>query len=403
MYSADLKTALLRWTLILNWSSNNPSLDQMLRIIADEKIPFLKGILEPYAKVGYLPARLINNRALARADCLVTRTRTLCNEQLLENTGVSFIATATIGYEHIDTEYCHKKGIKWANAPGCNASSVNQYVAAALAQYSTEKSFSLQEKKIGIIGVGHIGSLVANTAKQMGLVPLLNDPPREETEGKGEFMPLDLVLSKADIISLHVPLNDQGSHRTWHLANQKFFEKLKKPVLLINTSRGPVADTKALTWALKHGMVSDAILDVWENEPLIPSRLLSDVFIGTPHIAGYSIEGKALGTAMAVRAISKHFGLGLDSWYPERLPGPEERVIKLAFERDPENDINEAILRTYPIALDSTKLKRSPTDFEAQRNNYPVRREFGHYQVDPSGSISQELSMRLRSLGFEIH
>mgnify|MGYP001031071162 CR=1 FL=1 len=373
----------------------------MIKIVADENIPFLRGVFENLADISFLPAGSITNKEIKNADCLIIRTRTKCDRELLEGTRVKFIATTTIGYEHIDTEYCRDNGIKWTNAPGCNANSVNQYVAAALSLYSKEKEYHLRGKKIGIIGVGRVGKLVMETSRQLGMIPLANDPPRERTEGKGFFVNLDLLLSESDIISLHVPLTMKGAYKTYHLADEEFFSKARHSALFINTARGPVMDTGAIAGAIDKGIIKDAIIDVWENEPLLPGSLLKKTFIGTPHIAGYSVDGKARGTAMAVRSVGRFFGLGLEKWHPSALPGKKEKTILLEKEGYTDELIRNAILSTYKIEEDSNRLKRSPGEFEQQRNNYPVRREFGYYQIKTEHPDHQ-LKKRLSALGFRI-
>ncbi len=373
----------------------------MIKIVADENIPFLRGVFEDLADISFLPAGSIINKEIKNADCLIIRTRTKCNRELLEGTRVKFIATTTIGYEHVDTEYCRENGIQWTNAPGCNANSVNQYVAAALSLYSKEKEYHLRGKKIGIIGVGHVGKLVVETSRQLGMVPLLNDPPRERAEGKGAFIDLDLLLSESDIITLHVPLTMKGEDKTFHLADEDFFSKARPSTLFINTARGPVMDTGAITEAIDKGTIEGAMIDVWENEPLLPGSLLKKTFIGTPHIAGYSVDGKARGTALAVRSVGRFFGLGLEKWYPSALPGKKEKKILLEKDGHTDELIRNAILSTYKIEEDSYRLKSSPEEFEQQRNNYPVRREFGYYQIKTE-HLDHQLKKRLSALGFRI-
>ncbi len=373
----------------------------MIKIVADENIPFLRGVFEDLADISFLPAGSIINKEIKNADCLIIRTRTKCDRELLEGTRVKFIATTTIGYEHIDTEYCRNNGIQWTNAPGCNANSVNQYVAAALSLYSKKKKYHLRGKKIGIIGVGHVGKLVLETSRQLGMVPLLNDPPRERTEGKGDFIDLDLLLGESDIISLHVPLTMKGEDKTYHFAGEEFLSKAGPSVLFINTARGPVMDTGAIAEAFDRGIIKDAIVDVWENEPFLSLSLLEQTFIGTPHIAGYSFDGKARGTAMAVRSVGRFFGLGLEKWSPSALPGKKEKTISLEKDGYPDDLIRKAILSTYKIEEDSDRLKSSPHEFEQQRNNYPVRREFGYYQIKTEHPDLQ-LKKRLSALGFRI-
>ena len=215
----------------------------MLRIIADNKIPFLQGALEPYAEVVYMPGSEIEQKHLVKADALLIRTRTKCSEKLLKATAVKFIATATIGFDHIDSAYCESRNIQWTNAPGCNASSVQQYIASLLIHLSRKYEWLLQDKVLGIIGVGHVGSKIEKLAFTIGMKVLLNDPPRERAEGKSNFAALDQVLAESDIVSLHVPLNYKGIDKTFHLASRRFFEKMKQREWFINAARGEVTET----------------------------------------------------------------------------------------------------------------------------------------------------------------
>ena len=278
-----------------------------MKIVADDKIPFLRGALEPYAEVVYLPGREITGDILRNADAMLIRTRTKCDEQLLRNTSVKFIGTATIGYDHIDTGYCEKNNISWTNAPGCNSSSVQQYIASALVTVASDFKFSLKDKTIGIIGVGNVGSKVAKLAKILEMNVLLNDPPRERREGGSEFVNIDNILREADIITVHVPLTMEGMDRTFHLFDRVALEKMKKGSWFLNSSRGEVADTVALKNFLAASKQGGAVIDVWENEPDVDQELLSKVFLATPHIAGYSTDGKANGTAMVVNSLSRFF------------------------------------------------------------------------------------------------
>lgn len=211
-----------------------------MKIVADDKIPFLKGALEPYAEVVYISGKQINREILKDADALLIRTRTKCSENLLEGTAVRFIGTATIGFDHIDTHYCNKNGITWTNAPGCNSTSVQQYIAAALLKLSYECHFNLKDKTLGIIGVGNVGSKVEMFARSIGMNVLLNDPPRARVEGKKNFHSLNTVLAESDIVTVHVPLYVVGEDYTYHLFNEESFRKFKKGAWFINTSRGEV-------------------------------------------------------------------------------------------------------------------------------------------------------------------
>jgi erythronate-4-phosphate dehydrogenase len=354
----------------------------MIRIVADEHIPFLKGSLEPYAEVIYLPGHHITRSVLSDADGLITRTRTRCDAGLLQGTPVRFIASATSGFEHIDTAFCSAHHIAWYHAAGCNSSSVTQYVASALATLSARNHAPLQGLTIGIIGAGHIGTKVASLSEVLGLRVLLNDPPRSRKEGPSPFVSLSRVLDESDIITLHVPLTMTGQDRTFHLINNKACHAMKKTLWLLNTSRGQVIDNEALKEALKAGILQDVVLDVWDNEPDIDQKLMHMAGLATPHIAGYSVDGKANATAMCLEAVSRFFGLTVAPLSPDILPPPEKPVITIDCDgKEPYEILQEAILSSYDIEEDDRHLRHSPSTFEAQRDHYPVRREFHAFTV----------------------
>ena len=373
-----------------------------MKIVIDDKIPYIQGALEPYAEVKYIPGSAIKSHDLKDADCLITRTRTHCNKELLHASKVKFIATATIGYDHIDTDYCKEAGIEWTNAPGCNSESVNQYVSSALAFWSDKNKISLKDLTIGIIGVGNVGSKVARTAEILGLKVLLNDPPRVRKEGQGKFVEIDQILEESNIITLHVPLNREGIDKTLHMAGHEFITRWKKPCLLINTCRGEVVNTKAIRESLKDKILGDCVIDCWENEPGIDLDFLNSSFIGTPHIAGYSRDGKANGTKQSVQAVSRFFNLGLDDWSPENIEKPHFPNILMNGEGLKEEEIlRSAIQSTYDIRHDDQNLKSKPADFEYLRGNYPVRREFRAFTIT-SKNINTHTENKLRELGFTI-
>jgi erythronate-4-phosphate dehydrogenase len=340
-----------------------------MNVIIDKDIPFIKGVLEKVAvDVKYLSYNEINAEIVSDADALIIRTRTKCNKNLLEKSKVKFIATATIGYDHIDTEYCNRNNIKWTNASGCNALSVTQYMSSVFCYLSKKKNIDLRNKTIGIVGVGNVGTRIAKLAQSFGMKVLLNDPPRARNEGKTDFVSLTEIAEKADIISFHPFLHLDGEDKSYHLADEAFFQLLKKRPIIINASRGEVIKTEALKEAMEKNLVSDVVLDCWENEPAIDTELLKKVTIATPHIAGYSTDGKANATMQSVRAASQFFNLGIDNWEPEELP----QGINHNFES--ENDC-DFLLKTYSIEEDMRKLIESPVDFEKLRSTYPVRRE----------------------------
>ena len=372
-----------------------------MKIIVDNKIPYIKGALEPFAEVIYLAGNQTTRKLIRDTDALITRTRTICNRDVLEGSAVKFIATATIGFDHIDTDFCKLAGIEWANAPGCNAESVNQYIASALFSYSIRKGFALKGKTIGIVGVGQVGSRVAKTCETLGMRVLLNDPPRERTQAGSQFVSLETIRAQADIITFHVPLNMEGIDGTYHMVDADFLKGLKKNVLIINTCRGEVFDSKGVREARLKGEVSGLIIDCWENEPGLDLELLNLADFATPHIAGYSKDGKAKGTTMSVRAVSRFFGLGLDGWQPSGVEPPANPFIELNGSKPGEETIlADAILSSYEIEKDDRALRDNPHLFEQLRGDYPVRREFGSHSVI-SRNIEPETLEKLKSLGFK--
>ena len=387
-----------------------------MKAVADDKIPFLKGVLEPYMEVVYLPGSAIRPTDLIDADCLITRTRTLCNRDLLEGTPVRFIASATIGFDHIDTVWCNRAGIRWTNSPGCNSGSVAQYVTAALLEMAERMDFDLHDKTLGIIGVGHVGSKVHRIAELLGMKVLLNDPPRSRTEGPDHFTDLKILLTHSDIITLHVPLNREGPDKTLYLVDQQFLEAMKPGALLINTSRGEVIHEAELMKRLggdqetkrprnqrreardNHRLSSlvtrhlSLVIDVWKDEPHINRELLALAEIATPHIAGYSLDGKLNATRMVVQAVAAEFNLNMDpetilAHHPPRITHHASRVT-----------YHDYIRATYDILADDRRLRESPETFEDQRNHYPERREFSAYIIDPFPE--GETGQLLQSLGF---
>ncbi len=374
-----------------------------MKIIADNKIPFLKGVFEPLGvEMEYCPGNEINAATVKDADALIIRTRTRCNEDLLKGSKVKFIATATIGFDHIDTHYCDKNGIVWKNAPGCNSGSVMQYMASVLTRLAMQQNFSFKTSTLGVVGVGNVGSKVAAMASLLGMNVLLNDPPRARAEGETGFVPLDEIIRKADIITFHVPLNRGGTDNTFHLFDDEFVKKLKAGTTIINASRGEVVSNNVLISAFKQKRIKAAVLDVWENEPDIDTGLLSLVSIATPHIAGYSMDGKANGTAMAVRAVSNFFNLGLANWYPNNIPVPEKTEIEINCSGlSLQQVIGKAIISTYDVLNDNNRLRRSAHTFEHQRNNYPLRREFNTFRVKLHNAAAESVDI-LKRLGFKI-
>ncbi len=373
-----------------------------MKIIADDKIPYLKGVLEPFADISYVKGSEINRDMLADADALLIRTRTRCNESLLKSSRVKFIGTATIGFDHIDTGWCEENGITWKSAPGCNSSSVNQYIASTLMNLSQKHGFSLSHKAIGVVGVGNVGRKVVHTAEMLGMTVYLCDPPRVRNESSCGFITMDGILRECDIITFHVPLNRSGEDRTWHMVDETFLSRVNRGTFIINTSRGEVVDGNALKKSLNDGRIAGYVLDVWENEPDIDTELLSMCIQGTPHIAGYSADGKATGTAMIVQQLSRHFDLGLDDWTPENVPEPEFSEIVIDCEGLSNDEIiRRAVFHTYDVREDDRRLRDDPSGFEKQRGDYPLRREFQAYKLNLRNS-GKEIRRICRKLGFKV-
>ena len=346
-----------------------------MKIVVDDKIPFIReAISQISTDVIYKPGIAISPDDIHDADALIIRTRTRCDEALLKGSKVSFIATATIGYDHLDIEYLKRTHITWTNCPGCNANSVGQYIHSCLLLLEKEKGYDLSKTTVGLVGVGHVGHAVIEAIRPLGVQILLNDPPQKEALRKAGkphefFLKMEELQAKCDIISFHTPLITKGPYPTFHLANKIFFNALKKQPIIINTSRGAVVDNTDVLQALKDGIIRDAIIDTWENEPNINQELLNLIYIGTPHIAGYSADGKANATRMALTALCNHFHLPVT--FQIRVPQlPEEELPA------PNLTETERALVLYNPHTDSLKLKSHPTMFEELRGNYPLRREF---------------------------
>lgn len=341
-----------------------------MKIVCDNKVRFLDGVFNNIADIEFVAGREISADTVKDADALIVRTRTICNEQLLKDSNVKFIGTATIGYDHIDTQYCEQNNIFWTNAPGCNSGSVCQYIVSVLTCMAIHYGFDLKDKTIGVIGAGHVGAKVIKAAKLLGMNVLVNDPPLQLSGNKEyDFCSLDYLLQQADIVDIHVPYTASGEFATHHLCNDDFISKMKDGAVIINSSRGAVADNQAVLAALNNNKLLTAVLDVWENEPDINRELLNRVYVGTPHIAGYSVDGKANATMQIVRSLSKFFNLGLDNWIPDTRQYPG-----VSLNYDQMNDY-KLVLRSYNVMYDSIKLKTSPEKFEYFRENYPTRRE----------------------------
>ncbi len=335
-----------------------------MKIVIDDKIPFIAGVFEPYAEVVYLDGGKITAKDVQDADVLVIRTRTRCDAVLLEGSRVQMIATATIGFDHIDMAYCTARNIKVVTSAGCNAGGVAQWVMAVVGEVVATPDIVL-----GIVGLGNVGQRVARIAKQMGIQVIANDPPLSDAGMKG-LVDLPELLKQSDIVTVHVPLNRTGKYVTESLVNEEFLSQMKRNAWLLNSSRGEVVDETALLAKLKTDTLY-AALDVWRHEPEINRDLLKTVYIATPHVAGYSLQGKANGTAMAVHAVAAYWGwTDLLEWYPEGVEPP------MPYEEKQWDLFQSELVRHYPILAETNKLKQFPEQFENFRNEYAYRAEF---------------------------
>lgn len=327
-----------------------------MKIIIERNIPFAAGLFEPYAEVVYLRAEEFTPHTVKYADALMVRTRTRCDARLLEGSRVRFIATATIGTDHIDLPWCAGAGIKVANAPGCNAPAVAQYVLSSISHLTGGNPAGLT---LGVVGVGHVGNIVERWARQAGMKVMPNDPPRQAAEGGDTWHSLEEIAREADIITFHTPL-DASTH---HILGGEFLNSLKRKPVIINAARGGIADTRELVQALDRGTVSKAVIDCWENEPQISPALLARTAIATPHIAGYSYEGKVRATRMAADALCAYFGLPyIEMTQHVPASAPDRMDIR-------------TIAASYDPMADTSALKGSPADFELLRNHYSLRHE----------------------------
>ena len=330
-----------------------------MKIIIEKNIPFIKGQLDDVADVSYLAPGEINAAAMRDADALITRTRTRCDASLLDGSKCRFIATATIGTDHIDLDYCRNHGITVKNAPGCNAPAVAQYVIATIAAVrGLDNGFTL-----GVVGAGHVGSIIVDWARKMGINVLVCDPPRADAEGMEGFADMDRLAKECDVVTFHTPMNRSGKYPTYHLLDKDMVEKLERKPLIINSARGPVTDTEALLYGLREGKIGNVAIDCWEGEPDISPELLEKAAVATPHIAGYSREGKIRATQMAVNALTHHFGLP-EVKPVEHVPAGASADVTFA-----------SVAASYDPLVDTAALKASPGSFERLRNTYHYRDE----------------------------
>jgi len=368
-----------------------------MKIVADKNIPYLKGVAEHFGDTFYIAGNEFTKETIADADTLIVRTVTYFGKEILDGTKVKLICTATIGYDHIDIQYCQENGIKWYNAPGSNSGSVMQYIVSSLFVISQKKGINLRDKTIGIVGVGNVGKKVAHACRLLGMKVLLNDPPRQEAENSNEFVDIETIKREADIITFHTPLTKEGSHMTFHLANADFFASLEKKPIIINSARGAIIDTLAIKEAIILQQISGAVIDCWEKEPDIDTEYMNMVDIATPHIAGYSADGKANATRVSLERIAEFWNISKAPINVVKAPDINDPLINLDAVETYEQ-LSMAILKTYNPETDHNSLVSDPSAFSTLRGNYPLRREFAAYTVQ---NTDTNIGKILKELGFK--
>jgi erythronate-4-phosphate dehydrogenase len=379
-----------------------------MKIIADENIPCVEQAFASLGEVILLPGRSMQAADVGDADVLLVRSVTRVDAALLDNSPVRFVGSATIGFDHVDRDYLQGRGIGFSTAPGSNATSAAEYVVSVLMVLSSQQGFELAGKTVGIIGCGNVGSRVRQRLTALGMRCLVNDPPLQAQGVQDDFVPLEAVL-QADIVTLHVPLEKAGRYPTFHLVNAARLQQLGPGAIFINTARGAVADNQALDDALEGRDDLTVVLDVWENEPAISTGLLQKVALGTPHIAGYSIDGKLRGTGMIYEAACEYFDMPAQ-WHARdavaatpayRLTGDRQEDVLAT--------LREAVLSVYDVREDDARLRETlalpdterSAAFDALRKNYPVRREFSEstiqlqHPADAAGVLLGKLGFRI--------
>lgn len=328
-----------------------------MKTIIEANIPYIQGLIEPYSEVEYLESEDITPEAVRDADALLVRTRTRCDEALLGGSRVTFVGTATIGLDHIDLPWCAAHGIEAVNAPGCNAPAVAQWVLAVVARMMTKTP---ADTVLGIVGVGHVGSIVENWARAIGFNVLRCDPPRRRAEG-GDFIALNELIARADIVTLHTPLYREGPDATYHMVDARLISALRPNAILLNAARGAIFHTEEVLRALSARPDVRLAIDCWEGEPQLNEQLLRRAEIATPHIAGYSLEGKHRATSLVVSALARHFGLPIDLGHIDMGTASRPSLQRIA--------------QSYDPMPDDRALRAEPTALERLRNRYPLRPE----------------------------
>lgn len=377
-----------------------------VNIVAGENIPYVNEAFAGLGKLTFLPGRSMTSADLNDTNILLIRSITMVGEELLRDTPVEFVGSASAGVDHIDQAYLQSRKIPFASAGGSNANSVAEYVIASLLLIGKRHGLTLKGKTVGIVGVGHIGKLVKSKIEALGMHPVLNDPFLAET-GQINHSSLEDTLG-CDVVTLHTPFTLGGPHPTFHLLNEQTFKWVKPSAIFINAARGEVVDTHALLDVITRKRIGPTVIDVWEGEPDINWDLFQSATIGTPHIAGHSLDGKANGTFMIYAALCRHLGVS-PTWDPEKtLPAPLVPSITIEISEIPDEEIiGEVVAKVYDLAMDHRRMQEllaaapeyRPPLFDALRKNYPVRREFHRTKLMLPKAL-ERLRPALEGIGF---
>lgn len=371
-----------------------------VKIAVESSVPYVRGLIEHVAEAVYLDSADFDAARIQGAEALIIRSITRCTPELLKGSNVKLITTATAGFDHIDLAYCEAHGIEWRNAPGCNATAVAQYVVGSLSSFVLRGEADLKHLTLGIVGLGHVGREVKRLAEALGMTVIANDPPRADKEGTASFVSLSEIAERSDIITFHVPLIANAPYPTYHLIDDSFLDSLKRRPILINACRGAVASTEALIRAKQKGLISRLVVDCWEEEPLISEALLAVTDIATPHIAGFSADGKCNGSKACLENIRDFFHLPIPGIEEMAPPPPSSPLISLS-RYMPEDRLWQALAATFDPLPTDMALRQNPKHFEALRKTYIYPREMRGYRVDAAGLSPSEIN-NLQKLDFRI-
>ena len=370
-----------------------------MKILVDENMPYARELFSRLGEVKAVPGRPIPTEALTDADALMVRSVTKVNEALLGDKSIKFVGTATAGTDHVDQAWLEQAGIGFSAAPGCNAIAVVEYVFSALLMLAERDGFALADRTVGIVGVGNVGGRLQKRLEALGIKTLLCDPPRADNGEEGDFRSLDELVAQADVLTFHTPLYKDGPYKSLHLADEALIASLKPGAILINACRGPVVDNAALLKCLNAGQKLSVVLDVWEPEPDLNLALLDKVDLGTSHIAGYTLEGKARGTTQVFEAYSQFIGQPQEVALSSLLPAPEFGRISLHGPLD-QPTLKRLVHLVYDVRRDDAPLRKVagiPGEFDKLRKNYLERREWSSLTVECDDADAAAL---LQKLGF---